>query len=100
MACNTCVVWILKREKRRKLLALGTDYLRRSARVTRLEKISTATIWSKMHAELRVLDVIKNGNTNDIQTSLLYKYNFYLFDRTFFSRFLFQNIAKYNHSSY
>ena len=46
-----CEVWLLKREKQRKLLALAMDYLRRSARVSRLQKIPNTAIRSKMQAE-------------------------------------------------
>ena len=40
MACYGCEVWLLKREEQRKLLVLEMDYLRRSARVFRLQKNS------------------------------------------------------------
>ena len=33
-----CEVWLLKTEQQRKLLALEMDYLRRSARVSRLQE--------------------------------------------------------------
>ena len=51
MACYGCEVWLLKTEKQRKRLALEMDYLRRSARVSRLQKIPNAAIRSKMQAE-------------------------------------------------
>ena len=38
VACYGCEVWLLKREEQRKLLALEMDCLRRSARVSRLQK--------------------------------------------------------------
>ena len=38
VACCGCEVWLLKTEEQRKLSALEMDYLRRSARVTRLQK--------------------------------------------------------------
>ena len=38
VACYGCEVWLLKTEEQRKLLALQMDYLRRSARVSRLHK--------------------------------------------------------------
>ena len=58
MACYGCEVWLLKTEEQRKLLALEMDYLRRSARVSRLQKIPNTTIRSKMQAEQSVLDRI------------------------------------------
>ena len=51
-----CEVWLLKREEQRKLLALEMDYLRRSARVSRLQKIQNTTIRSKMQADQPILD--------------------------------------------
>ena len=38
VACCGCEVWLLKTEEQRKLSALEMDYLRRSARVFRLQK--------------------------------------------------------------
>ena len=38
VACYGCEVWLLKTEEQRKLLALEMDYLRRSARVSRLQE--------------------------------------------------------------
>ena len=39
VACYGCEVWLLKtEEQKKKLLALEIDYLRRSARVSRLQK--------------------------------------------------------------
>ena len=48
LACYVCELWLLKREEQRKLLALEIGYLRRSARVSRLQKISSTTIRNKM----------------------------------------------------
>ena len=56
VACYGCEVWLLKTEEQRKLLALEMDYLRRSARVSRLQKIPNTTIRSKMQAEQSILD--------------------------------------------
>ena len=39
VACYGCEVWLLKTEEQRKLLALEMDYLKRSASVSRLQKI-------------------------------------------------------------
>ena len=50
-ACYGCAVWLLKREEQRKLLALGMDYLRRSAKVSSLQKILNTASRSKMRAE-------------------------------------------------
>ena len=38
VACYGCEVWILKREEQRKLPALEMDCLKRSTRISRLEK--------------------------------------------------------------
>ena len=46
-----CEVWLLKTEEQRKLLALEMDYLKRSARVSMLQKIPNTTIRNKMQAE-------------------------------------------------
>ena len=51
VACYGCEVWLLKTEEQRKLLALEMDYLRRSARVSRLQKIPNTAIRNKMQAE-------------------------------------------------
>ena len=48
MACYRCEVWVLKTEEQIDLLALEIDYLRRSARVSRLQKIPNIAIRSKM----------------------------------------------------
>ena len=50
VACYGGEVWLLKTEEQRKLLALGMDYIRRSARVSRLHKIPNTAIRSKMQA--------------------------------------------------
>ena len=49
--CYGCEVWLLKTEEQRKLLALEMDYLTRSARVCRLQKIQKTSIRKKMQAE-------------------------------------------------
>jgi len=51
VACYGCELWLLKTEEQRKLLALEMDYLRRSARVSRLQKIPNITIRSKMQTK-------------------------------------------------
>ena len=48
------------------------DYLRRSASVSRLQKISNITIRSKMQADQSILE-FKYGNWNDKDTSLEWK---------------------------
>ena len=50
VACYGCEVWLLKTEEQRKLLALEMDYLRRSARMPRLQKIPNTAIRNKMQA--------------------------------------------------
>ena len=54
VACYECEVWLLKTEEQGKILALEMDYLRRSASVSRLQKIPNTTIRSKMQAEINV----------------------------------------------
>ena len=51
VACYGCEVWLLKTEEQTKLLTLEMDYLRRSAGVSRLQKIPNITIRSQMQAE-------------------------------------------------
>ena len=51
--------WLLKTEEQRKLLALEMDYLRRSARVSRLQKIPNIAIRNKMQAEQSISDIIQ-----------------------------------------
>jgi hypothetical protein len=38
MACYGCEAWLLKTDEQTKLLSIEMDYLRRSARVSRLQK--------------------------------------------------------------
>ena len=59
MACYGCEVWLLKTEEQRKLLALEMDYLRRSGRVSRLQKILNTAIRNKMQAEQSILNRIQ-----------------------------------------
>ena len=59
VVCYGCEVWLLKTEEQRKLLALEMDYLRRSARVSRLQKIPITAIRIKMQAEQSILDRIQ-----------------------------------------
>ena len=59
VACYGCEVWLLKAEEQRKLLALEMDYLRRSARVSRLQKIPNTAIRNKLQAEQSILDRIQ-----------------------------------------
>ena len=47
VACYGCELWLLKTEEQRKLLALEMDYLRRSARVSRLQNIPNTAIRRK-----------------------------------------------------
>ena len=48
--CYGCEVCLLKTEEQRKQLVIEMDYLRRSARVSRLQKIPNTTIRSKIQA--------------------------------------------------
>ena len=54
-----CEVWHLKTEEQQKLSALEMDYLRRSVSVSRLQKIPTTTIRSKIQAVQSILDRIQ-----------------------------------------
>ena len=58
-ACYRCGEWLLSTEEQRKLLPLEIDYLRRSARVSRLQKIPNIAIRNKMQAEQSILDRIQ-----------------------------------------
>ena len=56
VACYGCEVWLLKRDEKRKLLALEMGYLR-SQPVSRLKKKKSITvIRSKMQAEQSILN--------------------------------------------
>ena len=50
-----CEVWLLEREEQRKLLTIEMDYLRKSGRVSRLQKKKNP----KMQAEQSILDRIQ-----------------------------------------
>jgi hypothetical protein len=49
---------------RKRLHALEMDYLRRSARASRLEHISNQEIRTRMNAEESIIDTIKNNGLN------------------------------------
>ena len=57
VACYGCEVWLLKREKQRKLLVLEMDY-----KASRLQTIPNTTIRSKMQVEQSILTELKEGN--------------------------------------
>jgi hypothetical protein len=73
VTCYGCEVWLLKTEEQRKLLVLEMHYLRRSARVSRLQKIPNTANRSKMQAEQSIIDRIQRSNSNDMDTSLEWK---------------------------
>ena len=54
-----CEAWLPKTEDQRKLFAVEMDYSRRSARVSRLQKIPNTTIMSKMQTEQSISDRIQ-----------------------------------------
>jgi hypothetical protein len=56
-------IWTLKYYRKR-LQAVEMDYLRRSARVSRLEHISNQEIRTRMNAEESIIDRIKNKGLN------------------------------------
>jgi hypothetical protein len=53
-------IWTLNEYYRKILQAVEMDYLRRSARVSRLERISNQEIRTRMNSEERIIDRIKN----------------------------------------
>jgi hypothetical protein len=57
-------IWTLNEYYRRRLQAVEMDYLRRSARVSRLQHISNQEIRTRMNAEERIIDRIKNKGLN------------------------------------
>ena len=59
VACYGSEVWLLKTEEQKKLLALEMHDLRRSARVSKLQKISNTAIRNKMQAEQSTFDRIQ-----------------------------------------
>ena len=58
------LICFFKTEEHRKLIALEMDYLRRSARVSRLQKIPNTIFRSKMQAEQSILDRIQKRQLN------------------------------------
>ena len=65
MACYGCQVWLLKKVEQQKLLALEMDYLKMSARLSRLQ---TRKIRSKMQAGKSILKEFKEGNLNGMDS--------------------------------
>jgi hypothetical protein len=57
-------IWTLKNYYRKILQAVEMDYLRRSARVSRLEHVSNQEIRTRMNAEESIIDRIKNKGLN------------------------------------
>jgi hypothetical protein len=57
-------IWTLNEYYRKRLQAVEMDYLRRSARVSRLEHISNQEIRIRMNAEESITDRIKNKGLN------------------------------------
>jgi ppGpp synthetase/RelA/SpoT-type nucleotidyltranferase len=53
-------IWTLNEYYRKRLLAVEMDYLRMSARVSRLEHMSNQEIRTRMNAEESIIDKIKN----------------------------------------
>ena len=60
--CYGCEVWLLKREEQRKPLALEMDYLRRSARVSRLQKSETSPLEAKCKQNNQFYTELIEGN--------------------------------------
>jgi hypothetical protein len=57
-------MWTLNKYYRKRLQAVEMDYLRRSARLFRLEHISNQEIRTRMNAEESIIDIIKNKGLN------------------------------------
>lgn len=59
-----CEVWAMKEEIKRRINAVEMDYLRRSTRTSRLERVRNEDIRKKMHAEETIINRIeKKGLT-------------------------------------
>ncbi|XP_030767708.1 uncharacterized protein LOC115891404 [Sitophilus oryzae] len=54
-----CEVWTLKAEQKRALNALEMDYLRRSARVSKLDRVRNVEIRAKMDATQTIVDRVE-----------------------------------------
>jgi hypothetical protein len=51
--------WTIKQKHRRKLLAIEMDHLRRSARISRMDRIRNETIRTKMGMKKNILQEIE-----------------------------------------
>ena len=62
VACYGCEVWLLKTEEQRKLLALEIDYLRRSARVSRLQNFGFTflLLYSCLHTHVCIAYIVRH----------------------------------------
>ena len=67
-----CEIWLLMWKEQRKLLVLEMDYLRRSARVSRLQKIPNTAIRNKMQNN-QFWTEFKEGNWSGMDTTLEWK---------------------------
>lgn len=60
--CYGSEIWVMNADLERRLKATEMDYLRRSARVSRLQRITNEEIRQKMHAQDTIIDRIeRNG---------------------------------------
>ena len=66
--CNNSEVWVVNAEYKRKLLAVEMDYLRRSAGVSRLQRIRNQEIRRRMKAEENVIDRIEKRKLKMVWT--------------------------------
>ena len=57
-----CEVWLHNTEEQRKLLGVKMNYLRRAARVSRLQNILNTTFRRKIQAEQSILDKFQKDN--------------------------------------
>jgi hypothetical protein len=62
--CYGCETWIINEQYKRIINAVEMDYLRRSARVSRLEHISNEEIRKRMDAEESAIKRIQKRRLN------------------------------------
>jgi hypothetical protein len=62
--CYGCETWIINEQYKRRISAIEMDYLRRSARVSRLEHMSNEEIRKRMDGEETEIDRIQKRGLN------------------------------------
>ncbi|XP_030765274.1 uncharacterized protein LOC115889426 [Sitophilus oryzae] len=63
-----CEVWTLKAEQKRSLNALEMDYLKRSARVSKLDRVRNVEIRVKMDATQTIVDRVEQRGLSGLDT--------------------------------